>query len=113
MYNIRILYPNDKIWLVLVDVKAFYCYPHNHLDLVGISSFIFPLMNIFFGAQQWAWVMQPVPIHGNGFTAQSLPWQISSVLCYPMTSSVLEVFSLLSQQSRSQPTHLAVAEHFD
>ena len=29
------------------------------------------------------------------------------------TSSVLDVFSLLSQQSRLQPTHLVVAKHFD
>eukprot|EP00956_Cyclotella_meneghiniana_P011404 scaffold15999_cov56-Cyclotella_meneghiniana.AAC.1 len=44
LYNQRISYPSDEIWLATADIKACFRFPKIHPDVTGAFSFVFPFM---------------------------------------------------------------------
>ena len=48
LYNQRISYPSDEIWLATADIKACFRFPKIHPDVTGAFSFVFPFMGHLF-----------------------------------------------------------------
>ena len=46
LYNTRVSYPNDEIWIASADIKACFRWPRIHPDLCGAFSFVIDFMGM-------------------------------------------------------------------
>jgi hypothetical protein len=48
LYNLRISYPTEEIWLGTADIKACFRWPKLHPDITGAFGFVMGFLNSFF-----------------------------------------------------------------
>ncbi len=48
LYNLRISYPHDEIWLATADIKACFRWPKLHPDITGAFGFVMGFLQSFF-----------------------------------------------------------------